>query len=306
MKKILVTGITGNSGKYFTEELITSFPKDTGIRALVRVSSDRSVLNKLIETGNPVELFEGDVSDIGSLDALTKDVDIILHLAGVGRSLELVKAAIPNGVKTLILVHTTGIYSKYKAAGESYRKVEADIRSLIAGKNIDLIILRPTMIYGSLNDNNMVKFIKMTDRLRFFPMVKGGHYALQPVHQQDLGKAYMQILNMVFTSEEPIGQREYILSGGTVIDLIDIMKLISECLGRRTTFFSVPFWFAYAGAWGLYVITFGRKDFREKVQRLVEPRSFSHEKASRDFGYAPIDFADGIRREVDLYKRARG
>ncbi len=306
MEKVLITGITGNSGQYFLGELIEAFPEDVSIRALVRKTSDRVKLEKLVDMDRNVEIFEGDITDSASLDAMTCGMNTVFHIAGVGLSLNLVKAALLNGVKRFVLVHTTGIYSKYKAAGEGYRQIETEIRNMIAGKNIDLTILRPTMIYGSLTDENMVKFIKMTDKLRFFPMVKGGHYALQPVHQQDLGIAYLQVLNMLLGGNVETGDREYILSGGTVIDLIDIMRLISEYLGKKTTFFSVPFWFAYTGAWGLFLLTLGKKDFREKVQRLVEPRNFPHDKASQDFGYSPMPFREGLRMEVELYKKAKG
>ena len=33
-----------------------------------------------------------------------------------------------------------------------------------------------------------------------------------------------------------------------------------------------------------------KMDYREKVQRLVEPRVFSYENANRDFDYAPVNF----------------
>ena len=318
MDKVLITGITGKSGQYFLDELIAAFPEGVSIRALVRKTSDRAKLEKLVDMNRPVEIFEGDIADPASLDEMTRGMDMVFHIAGVGSSLGLVRAAMPNGVKRFVLVHTTGIYSKYKAAGEGYRRTEAEIRRLIAeasrencgsdagNSSIDLTILRPTMIYGSLDDENMVKFIKMTDKLRFFPMVSGGHYALQPVHQQDLGIAYLQVLNMLLSGIVETGDREYILSGGTVIDLIDIMKLISDFLGKKTTFFSVPFGIAYAGAWGVYLVSLGKVDYREKVQRLVEPRNYPHDEASRDFGYNPMPFAEGLRREVELYKKARG
>lgn len=334
MDKVLITGITGHSGQYFLDELIAAFPEGVSIRALVRKTSDRAKLEKLIEMGRDVEIFEGNLADEKSLAAMTRGMDMVFHIAGVGSSLGLVRAALPNGVKSFVLVHTTGIYSKYKAAGEGYRRTEAEIRRLIAEENrklagsidfddkiekrtnnnvndnnlvtekIDLTILRPTMIYGSLDDENMVKFIKMTDKLRFFPMVSGGRFALQPVHQQDLGRAYLQVLNMLLQGPRPATphDREYILSGGTVIDLIDIMKLISEYLGKKTTFFSVPFGIAYVGAWGVYLVSLGKVDYREKVQRLVEPRNYPHDVATRDFGYNPMPFNEGLRSEVALYK----
>ena len=81
---------------------------------------------------------------------------------------------------------------------------------------------------------------------------------------------------------------------------------IGSQLGKkRVRFFSVPFGLAYAGALGLYGLSFGRKDLREKVQRLCEPRAYSHEAAARDFGYAPVEFAEGVRNEIRDYLAAK-
>lgn len=59
-----------------------------------------------------------------------------------------------------MLVHTTGIYSKYKATGEWYRQADAEITALCRERGIGLAVLRPTLIYGTLEDQNIVKFIK--------------------------------------------------------------------------------------------------------------------------------------------------
>ena len=61
----------------------------------------------------------------------------------------------------------------------------------------------------------------------------------------------------------------------------------------------------YAGALKIYGLTLGRKDLREKVQRLCEPRVYSHEAASRDFGYAPVEFPVGVRSEIREYLAAK-
>ena len=58
---------------------------------------------------------------------------------------------------------------------------------------------------------------------------------------------------------------------------------------------------AYAGAWVLYFLSFTKVNFKEKVQRLVEPRAFSHELASNDFGYSPMSFEEGIEKECNEY-----
>ena len=70
-------------------------------------------------------------------------------------------------------------------------------------------------------------------------------------------------------------------------------------------FLSVPFPIAYAGAWGVYLLSLTRIDMREKVQRLCESRAYPHEEAVRDFGYAPMPFEEGLRGEVRAYVNAK-
>jgi nucleoside-diphosphate-sugar epimerase len=241
------------------------------------------------------ELFYGNLESPSDVDAATKGVDTVLHIAGIQKSLNIIDRAIENGVTRFILVHTTGIYSKYKAAGEEYRLIEEQIyKKREQNKSISLTILRPTMIYGSPQDANMSKFIKLVDKFRIVPVVRGGKYWLQPVNAKDIGEAYYKVL----IHPKETANKDYILSGGTKIMLIDILRLIAKELGVKRSFISVPFWFAYAGGVALYILSFGRIDFRERIQRLCEDRAFDHTEAARDFGYAPMAFKDGLAEEV--------
>ena len=199
----------------------------------------------------------------------------------------------------MILVHTTGIYSKYKAAGEEYRHIDAYVEEKCRENNIILTILRPTMIYGNIHDGNVVKFIAMVDKFPIMPVVRDARYELQPVHYKDLGKAYFDVL----MNEESTAWKNYNLSGGEVIQLRDMLSVIGANLGKKVKFISCPFWFAYSGAWILYLFSLGKIDYRERVQRLCEPRVYDHEKATKDFNYKPRTFREGIVDEVKEYKR---
>lgn len=295
MKTLLVTGLTGKSGAVLAKLVRDgALEEPYHIRAAVRETSRTAVVRTLLPEA---KLLCGSLTDSDFLAELTRGVDVVLHIAGIGLSVGLVRAAAENGVKRLILVHTTGIYSKYKAAGEVYRRIDEEVVALAREYGLGLTILRPTMIYGALGDRNIEKFIKMVDRLSPMPVVNHGAYLLQPVHAEDLAHAYVKILNHL---EETSG-RDYILSGRDPILLIDMFRVIADELGVKRRFVSVPFPVAYAGAWGLYLLTLGRADLREKVQRLCESRAYPHEEAVRDFGYDPMPFEEGLRREVRAY-----
>lgn len=297
MKRLLITGLTGKSGSVFAQ-LLQGNDQYT-IRAAVRPSSDTGRLTQLLPNA---ELCAGDLLDEAYLDRLTSGVDVLFHIAGIHWSLPLVKAAVKNHVSRMVLVHTTGVYSKYKAAGEGYRQIDAEILRITKQAGVGLTILRPTMIYGTLKDMNIVKFIKMVDKFNPMPVVNKGKYLLQPVHASDLGHAYMQVLEAL----DKTAGKDYILSGRDEIYLVDMFRVIADELGVERRFVSVPFWFAYAGAVCLFGVSFGRIDMREKVQRLCEDRVFPHDAAVRDFGYDPMPFEEGLRQEVRAYMHQKG
>ena len=184
---LLITGITGHSGKHLLNTLIDN--KYQGkIRCIVRERSDVTLLK---QSDLDIDLLYGDLTDQAFLDNAFIGVETVLHIAAIFYSEYVIKAAIKNNVSRAIFVHTTGIYSKYKSASEEYMKIEQNIDEAIKQSNskIGLVYLRPTMIYGYLNDRNMIVFIKMVDKLRVFPVVNNGKNYLQPVNGKDLGLA---------------------------------------------------------------------------------------------------------------------
>jgi len=296
---ILLTGITGKSGQWLFKKISEC---NTNLRVqqykvIIRNPSSNTSLIK--GSGLDVKKAIGDLRDLDFLIETFKNADIVFHIAGIHTSENVVKAAKVNGVKWIVLVHTTGIFSKYKEAGEQYRNTEKNVRELLLDTNIKLTILRPTMIYGSLNDKNVAIFIKMVDRLKVFPVVDHARYPLQPVHYKDLGDAYFEVLS----NREITQGKDYILSGKEPILLIDMFKAIASQLGRQNIYVSVPFSIAYLGSVIVFILSLKRCDIREKVQRLVEPRVFPHDDASKDFGYSPMSFQEGIIDEVKEYIR---
>lgn len=294
---LLITGITGHSGRYFLQELINN--KYQGpIRCIVRSNAK---VQKLKDCGLDIEVAIGDLTDQEFLYQALEGVTTVFHIASIFYSVNIAKAAVRNKVDNLYLVHTTGIFSKYKSASEEYLEIENEVERLIKDTNIRKIILRPTMIYGYLNDQNMIVFIKMVDKLRVFPVINNGSNTIQPVNGRDLGKAYYQVL-----TSNNLMENEYVLSGKSSVSMKELFILISQLLNKKTKFVNVPLGIGEIGARSILKISMGKIDYVERVQRMAEDRSYSHENAKKDFNYNPMPLNEGLSIEINEYLKSLG
>ena len=150
MYNVAVTGASGKSGQYFLKRLLSEkeHVKDFKFFLICRKQGEYSkntegyqIIQRVLgETELQVELAENDLQDKAELKLFFKEhhIDMLLHIASVKLSPYVVPAAIRGGVNNFILVHTTGIYSKYKAAGEEYRQIEARIQKLAEEAKVEI------------------------------------------------------------------------------------------------------------------------------------------------------------------------
>jgi len=290
---LLVTGITGHTGKYFLNELVDKGYKGQ-LRCVVRDSSNVEIL----ENSNlDIDIVAGDLNNKFFINEIMKDVNTVLHIYNIHHSKEIVSAALNHRVERVILVHTTGIYSKFKSASAEYIRIESEVLKMAKDK-LALTILRPTMIYGDLCDHNMSNFIKMIHHLKIYPLIDGGKGLIQPVNARDLGKAYYDVL----MNAEATSNKNYDLSGSNPLSIKEALSIISELMNKKTIFVNVPLNLSVLFAKVLMWISFGKINIVEKVMRMGESRAYSHESAKKDFNYKPMNFREGILIEINQFK----
>ncbi|MDD6089781.1 MAG: NAD(P)H-binding protein [Candidatus Limivicinus sp.] len=291
---IAITGLTGHSGRFFLQQLVDG--NYTGaLRCLVRAGSDT---RRIDASGLNIEKFVGSIDSDDDLERFVSGADTVVHIAGIWKTPRLLAAVErAGGVRHVVLVHTSGIYSKHKMASQVYKDIEADMQQYL-DRGMNVTIVRPTMIFGDLCDHNISKFIRMVDKLPVMPEIDHGAGLIQPVNARDLGQAYYKA-----AMHETLPQLDYICSGERPLSVHELCVLIGEYLGKKTRFISVPMSAGVLMARVLKAVTFGKKDYVEKVLRLGEDRSFSHEPARRDFGYEPDSFNAGLKREVEEYMK---
>jgi nucleoside-diphosphate-sugar epimerase len=289
--KIFVTGITGHSGGFFIKRMIKEQSTDELI-CVVRDTSDTSILDS---SGLKYKKAVGDLNDINFLTNNMQGCDMVLHIASIFQSKNVVEATHKAGVKNAVFVHTTGMFSKFKSASSEYIAIENEVLKL--RDKINISILRPTMIYGTSKDRNMYKLVSYLDSHKFFPIFGRGKNLMQPVHAKDLGGAYYDaIQNWDITAN-----KEYNLPGKYPIEYIELVSTVEDYLGSGTRNIKFPLWISLIGA---YLYNFVSKNAIisvEQVQRMMEDKAFSYDDATRDFGYTPMTFAEGIKGEVEEY-----
>lgn len=293
---LYITGITGHTGTWLLKRLIQE-KYEGPIRCVVREGSDTSLID---QSNLNIEKVYGDLDDSAFLKASLKDVKTIIHISWIMHSTKIVNAAIENNVDWAILVHTTGRFSKYKSASEEYIAIEDSLLNL-KGK-INLTVLRPTMIYGSAADRNMIKLIDFLNRFRFFPLFGKGENLMQPVHARDLGNAYYDVL----MNSQVTMNNNYNLSGKNPLTYRKLIETVSIKLDKKTKLVTLPLGFSVFSARVYNKLTSKALISEEQVLRMQEDKAFSYEKAKNDFGYNPIDFKEGIQEEVKLYLKSKG
>ncbi|QRO85654.1 NAD-dependent epimerase/dehydratase family protein [Mammaliicoccus vitulinus] len=292
--KLLITGANGHSGKLFLKNLsTTNIKKYEEIHIIVRNDD----LDRFIEeSGLNIIKHKGDLTDVKFLTEVTRNIDTILHIAGVQMSRNLFEAAINNKVNWIIAVHTTGRYSQFKMASEEYINIEDNLLTL--RDEINITILRPTMIYGSSRDRNMYKLIKFIDKSPVFPIFGNGKNLMQPVTATDLAIAYQQVLDNAVVCKN----QNYNLSGKYPIKYKELIKTVASKLDKNIILLPIPIKLSY------YAVLVGNRILpkfplnEEQVLRMKEDKDFTHLKANRDFGYSPMSFDEGIESEVNEYK----
>ncbi|MES5952578.1 NAD-dependent epimerase/dehydratase family protein [Bacillus fungorum] len=286
---ILITGWTGNTGSLVLKKLLEQYNSQE-IIGITREQNNSNPEGIIVEKSS-LENKE----DVENIFKKYK-IKTIIHIANIRYSPLILELANKYRIHKVILIHTTGIYSKYRAYSKLYHEIEDDILSN-QYPCTNYIILRPTMIYGNDRDHNMHKLIKFLNKYPFFPVFGNGEALMQPVHVEDLANIIIKAHN-----EDNLKNKDYDISGGSVVSYKEVLELITNELGKKVYFIYIPIKLAIFGS--KLISKFMAKPIVsiEQVRRLQEDKSYSHEKAKVDLEYTPRTFAIGIVEEVRSLK----
>ncbi|MCA1994068.1 MAG: NAD-dependent epimerase/dehydratase family protein [Coleofasciculus sp. S288] len=287
---VLLTGATGLTGSLFLNHLADSNP-GSEIYCLVRPTRDYTSIEHL---NLNLSYFTGDSSTCETWDEIFAQhvPETIIHIASI-RHIPTILDSLKKAGETprLIVIGTTGVYSKYNQYSKDYKTIEEQLAQYPGS----YCLLRPTMIYGSHRDKNLHKLIKFCDRYGFFPVFGSGQCLLQPIHADDLAKTILCVL------QRPHIQGAYDLSGGSIVTFRELLTIVEKQLGKpvRPIYLSLKL--------GVWVATLAENVLgtkspvrREQILRLQEDKAYPHDAAQRDLDFFPRSLEVGLQQEVEL------
>lgn len=263
MKKVLVTGADGFIGSHLTEMLVA---KGYKVKALSQYNSfnDWGWLEK-INCKNDIEICNGDIRDTYYCKNISKDIDIIFHLAAliaipysyqapesyvdtnIKGTVNICQAAIENNVSRIIHTSTSEVYgtAQYVPIDENHplqpqspysaTKIAADAMAMSFYNSFDLplTIARPFNTYGPRQSARAIIPTIIAQIAVGKKEIELGD--VTPTRDFNYVEDCCRGLIMLAESKATIGKTINIGSNSE-ISISDLLNLIKELMGSNVNF----------------------------------------------------------------------
>jgi nucleoside-diphosphate-sugar epimerase len=226
------------------------------------------------------------------------------------------RACAEAGVRRFVHVSSVGVYgfpARLPVTEEhpyaprtlySATKVEAEMRARRAARDLglELVIARPTIVYGPGDRSGMLDKMAAMIRAGTYRVVGVGDNVLHHTHVDDV------VEGLWLAAAHPAAKNEhFILAGPETITLARLSALVAEAVGRPLPKGRVPSVVARAVATVVDVAAYRGVAFvsreppvnHEKLDVMTLPIWFDTAKARRVLGFEPrVGYAEGIRRTL--------
>jgi dihydroflavonol-4-reductase len=321
--KILVTGATGFLGHHLVKRLVKDGYK-------VRILKEKESPIELIK-GLDLEVFEGDIRDLGSVKKAVKGCEVVFHLAGlisywskqnllqyeinVLGTKNIVRACLEEGVKRLVYTSSTAAigFESGKLADEETKfnlwnlnisycntkyLAELEIKEGVK-KGLDAVIVCPGSMYGEGDLRRLREDPVLPRGISSLFYVKGG---LAVVDVEDVVEG-----EVMAWKKGKKGERYILVSEN--LSFYEIRKTISEALNKKPPKFYLPYPFflvlAYILKWLSYLTGKRPRFTPENASFNKIYFYFSNEKAKKELGMKFRPFKKSVQSMISWYKEKR-
>jgi len=326
--KAVVTGGAGFTGAHVVRELVN---RDYEVSVLDVTQGDPGVQAEFEARG--VRFVVGSVSDAATLDRVVPGHELIFNLASAFRDIHqgtklfqqvdvegtrlLLAVARREGVRRVIHCSTQGVHGSLPAGAvpgnedspfaplDEYCAAKVDAERVCQGfidEGMDIVLLRPTSIYGPGDTHGWLKLFRLCRKGRF-PMIGTGETFNHPVYVESLAKAF------VAAAEAPaVNGGTFIIGDDKYLTLNELVRLVGHVQGRKVRILRFPwFWPVRAAATIVEGVTrpFGVEPpiFHRRLNWYVTNRGWDLSRAKAALGYVPaVSLEEGLRRTMHWYQ----
>lgn len=262
--KLLITGATGFIGNHLT-------------KALIKQNYDISLFTRKLQPQKNFRSFIGDLNNKKALLEATSTIDIVVHLAATYKgnlfkvnsqgTKNLIEACIKNKVKKIIFTSSYDVITN-----SNYGKSKLEAENIIKNSQIDYLIFRPTLVYGSGNNRNLNRLIRLIKKSPLIPIPQKGNIKFQPLFIDDL----INILIQAITSKKK--NKVYFVAGPNSYSFNEIVDLISKTFSKKPYKIPIPKMFLYL---------FNKNLLKDKTCNITEIK--------KDFNFNPLPLEEGLK-----------
>lgn len=189
-----------------------------------------------------------------------------------------------HGARRVVALSSTSIFTKKTSTDLAEQELAARFaeaeQRLIAwaeSQNVEVVILRPTLIYGSRRDRNVSEIALFIRRFGFFPIFGAATGLRQPIHAADVALACQRALEA-----KHLVNCTYNISGGETLTYRDMAVRIFEALGKRPRLITTPLWLFSIAVACIRVLPRFHHWSVAMAERMNQDLVFDHTAAQRD------------------------
>ncbi len=197
------------------------------------------------------------------------------------------------GARRIVVLSSTSRFTKVGSGDAAEQATaaklidgEARVRVWAESRGIELVILRPTLIYGIGRDKNISEIAGFIRRFGFFPVLGKAKGLRQPIHAEDVATACVSALQATDATN-----RVYNISGGETLSYREMVIRVFDALGRRPRVLTVPLWAFRLAVSMLRCLPRYQQWSTAMAERMNRDLVFDHADAVRDLGFKPTGFA---------------
>lgn len=288
---ILLIGATGFLGPPVLKELLK---RGFEVNCLIRTSGNISKLEETAgKAGKKITFSAGTLQSPDSIIYALKKAKSAVYMVDLEYTDLLgnfLYAANRTGLKRAVFISSTTVLTPLESEVKN-KKIASE--ELIKKSGLDYTILRPTMIYGSEDDNNFSRMLKFIKKRGFFVIFGKGDNLIQPVYISDVAGAVAAV-----TDNNKTFKKVYNIAGKKPLTYNRMLEIVRCRLKKRFAAIKIP---VSAGKFLISAYSVFSKNpplSPDQIDRTGIDKAYSYQQAASDFNYSPLSFEEGIRNLI--------